>query len=84
MVTIITAVVTFRHIALKYMPVPAKNATIPVIIINDKITGDSQICPYEGCSGDTILDAKKWAGKEPPERGVRYSPYPLIKCKQGN
>jgi hypothetical protein len=43
-----------------------------------------QMCPYDDCNGDTVLDAHAWEGirsmhldyPEVPERGKEYPMYP--------
>src|SRR5262245_51182844 len=45
--------------------------------------GKFQMCPYEGCSGSTVIDAWEWedikrfnpAYPKVPKRGVRYAMY---------
>lgn len=37
-----------------------------------RLDGDYQMCPYDGCSGSTVLDGMKWRGALPPERGRVY------------
>jgi len=41
----------------------------------DKNFPDLQMCPYEGCDGDTVFDAWKWSGEGEPVRGMVYDLY---------
>lgn len=48
-----------------------------------RVEGSLQMCPYEGCGGDTVIDAWDWADirdahpeyPEKPEQGESYDPY---------
>lgn len=37
-----------------------------------RLIGDLQMCPYEGCGGDTVLDAIPWQGEGEPVRDRVY------------
>lgn len=35
--------------------------------------GDMQMCPYEGCDGDTVMDPIDYQGQGDPVRGKHYN-----------
>lgn len=41
----------------------------------DKRFPNLQMCPYEGCDGDTVLDAWDWIHEGEPVRGMVYDLY---------
>ena len=38
-----------------------------------RIIGELQFCPFDGCSGDAVLDPWHWPGPGVPVRGERYN-----------
>lgn len=39
----------------------------------EKKYDDLQMCPYDGCDGDTVMDAWEWRGESEPIRGEIYA-----------